>query len=296
MHSQTVKMFILYMLLTVLSACSLLKTSSQDLQNMKLLAHLGSGSNRIAIMPFKNSSSTDYIGTQVRSSFYNHLSSKAYTDIELFDIDAQITALENAFKKPWQQISPRDIGTLMNADFIIYGEVIAFNKQFLGIYSQQAISLHIRMIETKSGQTFLSERIVKRSHEGGLPLNPFSLIASFFLCGLEMRSERTVALIDKTCRSLVMRIPDPVLAPPPDNQFALQLASFQHKSEAERLVKRVRLKGLMPHLEIAAMTKKTWYRVILGPYSADEAKHIKPVVSAEFELFPIMIPCSVQPA
>lgn len=250
---------------------------------------IGAAPKHIAIMPFENSPGKDHLGALVRSSFYNHFSSKPYVDIELFEVDAQVKTLENAFKKPWQKISSRDIGAFMKADFIIYGEVIDLKKLFLGLYSQQSLSLRIRMVETNSGKTVWSERFVERSHEGDLPLNPFSLIASFFRCGLELRSKETVALIDKACRNLVKRIPEPAVRLKPNSQFVLQLASFRTKPKAEKLMKRIRLKGLRPHLKMAAVEKKIWYRVILGPYAVDEAERIKHTVIEDFKLIPVMI-------
>lgn len=296
MRIQMEKMFMSAILLFFLSACALHNTPVQDLQSMKLPEGLCPGAQRIAVMPFKNSSKIENVETLVRSSFYNHLSSKAYTDIELFDVDAQIAALEGSLKKPWQQISPRDIGAFMNADFLICGEVLGLNKLFLGVYSQQALTLSVRMIETKSGQTLWSERYIERSHEWDLPLNPVSLAAAFFRCGLELRSGETVALIDKTCRSLVGRVPDPVLSPARDDRFLLQLASFQHRAEAERLMKRIRMEGLMPRLEPAAMAKKTWYRVMLGPYESDRAERVKHRMASEFKLLPVMIQYPAEPA
>jgi len=297
MYTSIFKIFVSCILLIACSACSLLNIFQQDRCNVKQSLFISSGLDpkHIAIMPFENSSGKDHIGVQVRSSFYNHFSSKPYVDIELFDVDTQIEKLENFFKKPWQKLSSRQIGSFMKADYIIYGEVVNFKKLFLGIYSQQALSLRIRLVDVNSGRTVWSENFVECSRECDLPLNPFSLIASFFRCGLELRSKETVALIDKACRNLVKSIPEPVGRLKPSNQFVLQLASFMSKPNAEKLMKRVRLKGLWPHLKIAAVEKKSWYRVVLGPYAVDEVERIKHMVKEDFKLTPIVISSHVNP-
>lgn len=64
--------------------------------------------------------------------------------------------------------------------------------------------------------------------------------------------------------------PQPVVTPTPSNEqksFILQVASFNQVEEAQRLKKQLLHSGYAANIEIFVKGRKTWYRVVIGPFN-----------------------------
>ncbi len=246
----------------------------------------------VAVLPFLNNTKREALEIDVRRSFYNQFSSKNYYDFELHEVDTSITSLEKIYDKPWRDIPAEDIGKFFNADYLIYGEVVDYKRFFGIIYSQVMLVLNIKMVETTVGEVVWEKTIVKRSHEGDVPITLVAAIMASVRSGLHMKKERSEDVIDSTCRAVVFEMPDPVVSSQPNegvHLFDLQVASFQDVSRAEDIVKILTLRGYSPRIEKVVLNNVLWHRVLLGPYRPVEAKSAARGFENDFDTKPFMV-------
>ena len=241
-------------------------------------------------MPFDNETKEEGIQKLVRKSFYNHFSSKKYHDFELNEIDRSLKILEDTSSRPWKEIPASSLAEFFHTDFIIYGQVKEFEKIFLGIYSQIALTVKIDMVEASTGEVVLSRTITKRSHEGGVPFSLFGIIPAALRSGLHMKEERTLQLADQLNQELVSQIPDPPSPPVSVYFIEIQVASFAEKARALKTFDELKIKGLEPRIETVKLGDRLWHRVLIGPYyELSEARKVRESVAQDSEFQPIFI-------
>ena len=273
----------------LLCSCSQMKSRCDEKHVPSLLRTNDPAPKYVVILPFKNSSTKENLDVDVRRTFYNHFSSKNYYDFELHDVDEALKVMNKLYSREWRLFSPEEIGKYFNADFLIYGEVLGFKKLYLGIYSQIAITVKVTMIETQSGKTAWTETVLKRVHQGDFPLNPFSLFSASVRCGLQMQKEKTDDLVDRVCRNLVDKIPDPNVSRMSAFWVDIQIGSFRDKIKARKLAEDIQGKGFSARIEKASFKRNYWYRVLLGPYGFAEAKEVKRIIAKNKQLNPFII-------
>ncbi len=283
------RLFMISLAILCLYSCSHLKSHYDEKCVPSLLKTDDPAPKHVVVLPFANRSTRENLEVDVRRSFYNHFSSKNYYDLEMNDVDNALAVLEKLYSRPWRLVSPGEVGNFFNADFLIYGEVLDFEKLYLGIYSQIAITVKVTMIETQSERAAWTETIVKRAHQGDFPLNPFSLFSASIRCGLQMQKEKTDDLIDRMCRTLVSNIPEPAVSQMTALWVDVQIGSFRDKIKAQKLAEDIRGKGFSARIEKASLKRKYWYRVILGPYRFAEAVKIKRTIAKNKQFNPIII-------
>jgi len=241
-------------------------------------------------MPFINRTRRVGLDKAVRKSFYSHFSSKNYYDFELNEIDSSLEAVEKLYAEPWRSISPQELGRFFNADFIVFGEVLDYKKIYLGVYSQISLTVKVDMIETREGMLAWAQTLVKRSHQGDVPMNPFAALSASVRSGLHLQEENVEVLTDKLCREIVENIPD---QPPPAKATAfwadVQMASFSDPARASRVEQEFAGKGFRARTEQVRLKDNVWHRVLLGPYINTEAEKLKKTLADDPRFAPILI-------
>jgi len=244
---------------------------------------------RVVILPFLNSAAQEGIEQLVRTSFYNHFSSKNYYDIEPLEVDRSVRLLEEQYGKRWRQIPARQLGKFFHADFLVYGEVLDLKKLYLLFYSQIALSVKASMVSTGSGAVVWEDSAVRRLHSGDLPLHPLALVPAAVRSGMNIADERKMDLVERTCRALVATMPDAGPAPPGQYRADIQVASFTDKGRAYQVLRELQDRGFRPRIEQVRLQDSLWYRVLLGPYAASEAEKLQQQFSADDRFRPLLI-------
>ena len=294
-NSNPMKKYTIYRLvqsacvLLLLFACSHLKSKVDENYSLELLGTSGPSAKHVVILPFTNNTSRKGLEADVRKSFYSHFSAKRYYDFELHEIDTSLSVMEKQYSKPWGLVTPQELGRFFNADFLVYGEVCDYNKTYLVLYSQIALTIKVKMVETRTGKTAWTKTVVKRAHQGDFPLNPISAFSTSVRCGLHMQDEKTDDLIDRTCRNIVAEIPEPQPSGIQISLIDVQIGSFSEKRRAERLVADLKKKGFSSRIENIYLHKKNWCRVLLGPYRFSDAVSTKQHFMLKTKLTPILI-------
>jgi hypothetical protein len=151
-------------------------------------------------MPFDNLTSDEEMGTLVRKSFYNHFSSKNFKDIELSTVDRALESIQRRQAGTWREVPPEALGKYLHADFVIYGKVKDYQKLFFGIYSQITLTVEVEMVESRSGKGVWWKTETKRSHEGGIPLEVWSLMSVDIQIASFLEKSRAVASVEECKR------------------------------------------------------------------------------------------------
>lgn len=183
-----------------------------------------------------------------------------------------------------------DLERLLHADYLIFGKVTYFKKIFLGIYSQIAIGVELEMVDGKSGDVVWRRSLLKRSHDGGLPFDPFSASTAAVRSGIHMRGDKTVELVDRVNRELTEQIPEPTIPAPVPFFVEIQIASFLENRRALNTIKEFEGHGFHPRIEIVEVGDRLWHRVVLGPYyNLPEAEEVRDRVTQNSQFRPILI-------
>ena len=244
----------------------------------------------VAVMPFDNLTSNEEIGTLVRKTFYNHFSSKNYKDIELSGVDQALASIQKTQAGTWRDVPPETLGKYLHADFVIYGKVKDYQKLFLGVYSQIALTVEVEMVDCRDGKGVWWKTETKRSHDGGIPLEWLSLMSATARSGLHMQHERTLDLVESINRDLVAEIPEPAVSPGGPLSVNIQIAAFLEKNRAAATVEECRRIGFEPRVETVEITDRTWYRVVLGPYrEIPAAERDKKLIAERTKFQPIFV-------
>ena len=256
---------------------SCLSATSRNLEviSSQYMELLDDSPKTVAIMPFVNETSEPELAKMARTSFYNHFSSKNYRDIEISDIDRAVETRSEIPRSAGERPS-HDFQNFFYADYLIYGKVKKFKKIYLGIYSQIALSLELEIREVETEKTIWKRTISKRSHDGGLPSNPFSVVPAAIRSGLHMKQGKTIELLNRISREMADKIPEPSSPVSALNLIDIQVASFEESERAENALREFEQQGLNVRIETAKVKGNQWHRVILGPYlTQDEAENVK---------------------
>ena len=163
----------------------------------------------MAVLPFMDKTGANGLAKIVRGAFYCQLSVRRYRDIELHVVDRILEAHDLSDPDVLFKLPIKELGRLLNADTLVFGEITSYQKLFLGVYSQMAVGATITIWDSRSGQIVWSDRHIARLHEGGIPFSLIELPFISFRSGYNLRERIKMRTVDELSRYLTGRIPDP---------------------------------------------------------------------------------------
>jgi parallel beta-helix repeat protein len=198
----------------------------------------------VAILPFENRTKSLDAQDRVRKSFFNQFSSKKYNDIELHRINV-ILAREQILDNKGFINTPRDhLGRLLKADGLIFGTITSYDTIYIGAYSRVSVELEATLIQAQTGKIIWQGKHRASSHEGGIPLDPISLIPTLFRTLVNVSDMEMLKTCDKLSRVMVSTIPEPDIGPsirPPKIDLVAHDARGKWKKAGDDIM--VTLKG-----------------------------------------------------
>jgi hypothetical protein len=162
----------------------------------------------VAMLPFKNSTKNDEASRAVRRTMFNHFAAKNYYSLHMQEVDRRL-GLANLF--PNQTSDNKEIKQVADAlgvDGLIFGEVINYDKIFVGVYSQVAVGVKLRFV-AKDGRLIWEGEEVIRKHEGGISMSPISMILQVVATAMNIRDINLFRAADEMGREIVSQIPEP---------------------------------------------------------------------------------------
>lgn len=256
----------------------------------------------VAILPFTNKTNQPDLPELVRVGFYGHFSPLPFNDRELSDIDRTLELFQKNQKKSLYELSSKDIGALLGAQALVYGEVTKFIKVYAGVYSQIGVSAKIKIVDSQNGKTLWEDSYDTRFHEGDIPLNQVLAVFSLVKTYTNIRSTQELRTIDDLCRNLVARIPK--VSFPEDQKGSrsslceIQIGAFKDLERAQELQEDLKNKHYQAFIRTIENHGIVWHRVLIGPFDCgQETDRWREKITTDFGFpaIPIKIDASVQP-
>ncbi len=151
----------------------------------------------------KNHSSDDFKSLDqrllVRRSLFGVLSAKNYKDIELSRVDHVLSKSEGA--------TTNEILRRLECDAMLSAEILGFENKYYVAYSITSVDLKTELTD-KVGNILWSARHKASSHEGAVPLSPFSIISGTFTAATNRQDEVAFQMIDAASRRILKTLPD----------------------------------------------------------------------------------------
>jgi hypothetical protein len=227
----------------------------------------------LAVLPFINHTTAPGLEDFVRVSFYSHLSARPFADIEPQRVDLALDPPPTSTRLEPDQV--RAIGARLQADLLVSGDLLAFERVYAGLYSHISMEVSIVLYECRNGRSVWSDSYEASSHEGGIPLSLLEIPLIGLRTGLNLREKEKIQLVDELTRHLSARIPypgtraDTVAAGPPAGAYEVQVGAFLDGERAREHLAGLRQRGLPVYLRAeAAAGGGTWHRLVLGPYES----------------------------
>jgi Flp pilus assembly protein TadD len=166
----------------------------------------------VAVLPFTQEKGEELGAEVVRRSFFNHLSSKKFKDVELYRVDtllrAQgITTAEEAAKK-----TPQELARILQVDALVYGHVSDYGRMIAATVSQVVVGLSATMVDGRDGSVLWKITKTSRQVGGSIPLSPIGLAMGAINAALNIRAVELLRGADDVCRKIVATLPGPTLS------------------------------------------------------------------------------------
>ncbi len=176
---------------------------------------------RLCVLPFVDQTETPGLAKQVRQSVAGHLSIKYFTDVELSDVNEQLSKLGEG----WRNFPPQQVGKAVGCDALLYGEVTEASRLYLALYSQLTVAAGIQLVDVTTGQTLAQESYATKFRSGGVPLSPLAIVPDAVKTLSNLSETQMTRAIDDLGRNLAEKIPDLPARPPPSQDQVVTAAA-----------------------------------------------------------------------
>ena len=205
---------------------------------------------RVAILPFsdhtkKPGDKKGYLTLDpqtARRVFYGHFSPLGYHDVELDDIDSILKANGIALDDSLRKIPACDLGRILGADTLIYGDITHFDVTYAVLYSQISIGFSMMMISAETGEILWRIDDVKRSHKFKVGLDPLSIASGVAQTAIYLNQKNVIRVLDELSREIAITVP-----PAQTEEKKITSTAWIEPAEKECYLKgdriRVRFKG-----------------------------------------------------
>ncbi len=165
--------------------------------------------NKVAVLPFVNSTSNPEAAIVVRKMFYNFFGSLNYLDVEPSFVDEKLKK-RDAYQKISSgiDVSARELGQILGVDAVIFGEVLSLGKVYAVLYSDTEASLRARMVSCYSGQTIWKLEYTAHVRAGEVPMSLTGLAAALVKTAISHKRANVMQAASKLCMQMVATVPN----------------------------------------------------------------------------------------
>jgi tetratricopeptide (TPR) repeat protein len=202
----------------------------------------------LGLMPLTDSQKSFATVDDIRKAFHAHLAPTGIRLISLQKIDALVDPADTI------DHNLQKVAKATGCDTLITGEVTDRKTRFWGVYSEVRAGARLKIIRVSTGNVIWDGRHTAIMRDGGIPLNPVSLVGGAVTAGVNLRDEQVKRTAHDLARRLVYAIPQlgyidevpavasanaapaPVAAPEPVQSFLASLASLTSEEQKDRLI------------------------------------------------------------
>ena len=174
---------------------------------------LGDGSfvvDRIPILPRSNQERARWgwsHANHLRRAFAGDVATREFTLIPLLAIDAVLAERGITDYDELNALSPMEIGRWLNADAIVYGEVVNYEAYYGFLVAAWRVTAQIRMVSTRDGHELFSCVNTRYSTNVTPAFDPVDIAINSALNVLELRDITLARAESEVGREIVMRLP-----------------------------------------------------------------------------------------
>jgi hypothetical protein len=211
----------------------------------------------IAVLPIKGEGSPEDL-KELRVTFFNHIGSKNYRDMELADVDAKLFLLEQQTGQKWSELPHKQIADHLGVDGLVLLNVVGIEKIYAGVYGSLTVKLEVIFEEASTGRIIWKKENKVDRKSGGVPLSPWSAISTAVQSALVLRDSVKIELFDKLCRNIANELPEPdsltTVRPPTIFSVVTNTLDSPFKAHEEILVSMKGDEGMKAYFSIVGQT------------------------------------------
>src|SRR5262249_15209542 len=277
------------------------------------------------VLPFTYQATADGLAGPIRQSFAGHLSTKRFSDAELYEIDARLAALGG----DWRSQPSQGLGQLLQCDAVVYGQILTARRLYLGVYSQLTLEAEIRVIDTATGQPLITTSYATKFRDATFPLSPLGVVSGAVMNLWNMNDAQLIRAIDDLGPHLADAVPawptlppDPRVPPAPrvpqplspqpiktapgegeeppvpiqaeQERYQIQVASFDTPSEAQHTIRVLLGRGYRPAIAETGDAAQVRHRVLIGPFpSKHKAQQVSNKIQKVLRVTPLIVRTSL---
>jgi hypothetical protein len=166
----------------------------------------------VAVLPFTQAKGESLGAEVLRRSFFNHLSSKKFKDVELYRVDTLLRAKRIMNAEEVAKKTPQELARILQVDALVYGHVSDYGRMIAATVSQVVVGLSAKMVDGKDGTVLWKITKTSRKAGGGIPLSPIGLAMGAINAALNVRAVELIRGADDVCRQVVATLPGPTLS------------------------------------------------------------------------------------
>ena len=182
----------------------------------------------VAVMPFCDEGSGNFIVDKLPITFRNsrqqeqwawtdaqrlrravtgYLAQREFTIINPIAVDAVLKSRGIDNMKKLRAASPIELGKLLGADALLYGQVDNYEGYYFGIVSAYEVGISTWMLSTRDGETLMRETGSRYSVDVSPAFSPQDLVINSAMTLLDFRDVTLARAEDEVSRELVLKIP-----------------------------------------------------------------------------------------
>jgi len=249
----------------------------------------------IAVLPIEGEGKAEDLN-ELRVTFFNHIGSKNYRDMELADIDSKLFLAQQQTGKKWRDMTPKEVADILGVQGLMYLNVVGIDKIYAGVYGSLTVTLDVKFVEAETGRIIWhkEDKVVRQS--GGVPLSPWSAISTAISSALVLRDTVKIELFDKLCRQIAGDLPEPpsLAAERPPTIFSVVTNALDSpfKAHEELLISLKGDEGLEAYFNIVGQTDAVKLQEIkpgqyLGKYIIKDGDNFESQLVEVFLLNPV---------
>ncbi len=107
----------------------------------------------IALLPFENQSLDLRAPEILRELLDTYLSASRFNIIDVKEAEEKLHGLGISEGGQLNAVTPQKLGSLLEADALLYGEIETFNNANIGVYASRTVKVTLRLVDAKTGAT-----------------------------------------------------------------------------------------------------------------------------------------------